>query len=199
MFPVDRGDLPNRGSTLYEAFETIDANNLRGVGKEGALCWFEDVNPHNGKRRSGNMVLCKLVRNTSGITLYAKQNAHLQTSTLRTDVDRPTRLTSEGPSLLVDEYLPSTGVRNNDCFWAPVLGPALGLTSTTAGALNVIAAGDLLVAVTAAGTTSADAGHIATGATLGDNLLNVVGVSESTMTTANSGADLLLFVNNYKY
>lgn len=201
MYAMDRGDLPNRGETLYLPTETPSntSGQIRAQGKEGFQCWFPDVNPHTGVVRSQTPVLCRFVRNMSPITLYASQLAHLTAASNYSQIDQLANVTAQSFCSPIDEYLPSYGLRQYDGCWVPVWGPAILLTSTTGGALNVINVGDELVAVTANGTTAADAGHVATIANLtAQDLLATIGTAMSATTTANTLAQLLVWVNRLK-
>lgn len=190
--------LPGRGKTLYRINETPNASSLRGLEYEGWEQWFPDINPITGLVRSPRRVLCRFVRNVSGISLLPKRAVSLQLGQNGTRVDGYSYLTA-GPGLyLVDEYLPAAGVQNNDCFWMPIYGPALATTSAAGTAANLIASGGFLVGETNAASTAATAGRLVpqdlTGATalLGAQILNTVGRAQSAMTTGQTGVDVLV-------
>lgn len=160
----DNFTTPERGSTMYNG-ATIDTNNLSYLDYEGQTKIFEDK-IWNGSgvkadRLNGREVVCRLVRNMSGATLYPKRLVQL-------DPANPGRVTGYTNSLcqeayVVDEFLPATGVPNGDLFWIVISGPTQVLTPMTGAEFNttLIAAGQVLVAgttstgTTAAGTTGA--------------------------------------------
>jgi len=172
-----------RGHTLFDkptsdtSLSTSDGANI-----EGQVWEFPDVNPHTGAVRSNRRVKCMAVRwtgdsNNSGgggaqpalprqlVVLDAHKTTSLQGAT---DVGGMLGLcraslqarvgwsTTVLPSkcVVVDEYLPSAGVAENDIFWAVIEGPTevetpdaqftafgvgdglVSLTQTTAAATN---------------------------------------------------------------
>lgn len=155
---MSRSNVPpfERGSTWYNG-RTIDTNNYEGVELEGRTCIFEDKNLSSTgpvkSDRTTRQVTCRLVRNVSGITLYAKRLVQL-------DPTNPGRVTGYqnvlfGECYPVDEHLPATGVPHGDLFWIVVGGPALVLTSFDGAGFNAtsIVAGDQLGALTTANST----------------------------------------------
>lgn len=161
-----------RGETWY-AGRTIDTANYEGVELEGHTCIVEDilwgnsggVKPGRTTSNARDQVV-RLMRNVSGVTLYAKQ-------LVQVDSTNPNRILGRqnvlfGPAYPIDEFLPATGVPNGDLCWVVIGGPALCLTPMTGAEFNAvsIAAGDILGAATtnggstAAGST-APAGRVA--------------------------------------
>jgi hypothetical protein len=109
--------------------------------------------------------------------------------------------------VMVDPYLPTAGVANNDIFWGILGGAVTALTPTVNTAFNGdIAVGGLLVAATAANSTTTIAGRVAnrtiTNATdaqgAQDGAAGIIGWALSARTTENTNADILIFMNrNY--
>jgi hypothetical protein len=99
---------------------------------------------------------------------------------------------------VVDEWLPSAGVVDDDLFWIVRKGPTLVLTDLAGGAANVITSGANLVALTAATSQATTAGRVqeyafTTNVTaLQSQVLNRLGKAMSAKTTANTNADLLV-------
>lgn len=210
----DNDQMFDRGQTYYGPDRTIDTANLLGASLEGQEKTFEDLDYGSTSgsgvtpARSGRKVVCRLVRNYSGITLYAKQLCNLN--------EAGTRLTGlatvdSSDAFPVDEFVPSGGVRHGDLCWVVVEGPAMCQTAYTGGAFNGdIAAGDKLHSVTAsagttaAGTTSAAgrvAGFTVVAATtagqftsLKNYLQNYLGQALTARTTGNTNADILVDV-----
>jgi hypothetical protein len=154
----DNVSTPERGSTWYNG-GTIDTNNLAGLEAEGSTKIFEDVRwdvagikPARNQARS---VTCRLVRNMTGVTLYAKTLVVL-------DPANPNRVTGRARVLFeesypVDEFLPAAGVPNGDLFWIVLSGPAMVLTPMTGAEFNAtsIALNDFIGAATTNGGSTA--------------------------------------------
>lgn len=206
----DNTSTPGRGETMYEG-ATPDTNNLNFVELEGQTKVFEDINwgaagvkPY----RSARKVVCRLVRNMTGTTLYPKQ-------LVQVDPTNPNRITgltvSTGQECYpVDEFLPAAGVPNGDVFWIVISGPAMVKTPMTGAEFQTasIAAGAILTSgttnggSTAAGST-APAGRVAgfpvvasTTVAQFTDLLNVatnsLGKAMSGATSGQTNADLLV-------
>lgn len=207
---VGIGDPPFvRGMTFYDG-ATIDSANLGGVEWEGREYWLDDldfsvygIKPY----RSGMKVKVRVVRNVSGITLLPKQAVRYQESGSRGHrVDGYTRTTAQAFAGIVDEFLPSTGVVNNDLFFLVVEGPSMCLTRGDASISANIGVGDRVVATTdaaastVAATTASAVGRInsrdLTGATslLIDQSENAIGRAMTARTTANTNQDILVDV-----
>lgn len=204
-----------RGETLYNG-GTIDTNNLDGTQYEGMVKVFEDVlysavgiKPGRGVA-AGKKVACRLMRNLSGITLFAKRLVQI-------DPASPGRILGNqvvnfGESYPVDEFLPAAGVPNGDLFFLVIGGPALVLTpmtgaefiSTSIAAGALIGAGTTNGGSTATGTT-APAGRgcgisiiaLTTAAQfldLSNICINYVGKAITAMTSGQTNADMLVDV-----
>lgn len=194
-----------RGQTFYNG-ATINTSDLGGQNLEGKEWEFEDIDlSQTGAKpaRTNRTVRCRCVRNVSGINLLPKRVVSYQTG--GTDgryavgrVDGYTTTVAQRAAGVVDEWLPAAGVVNNDLFWIVVEGPTKVLTDLAGGANNVHTIGELVTALTAATSQATTAGRVQpqdlTGATqlLGNQVLNVIGRALSAATTANTGADLLV-------
>lgn len=134
---------------------TADGGNVVGVVKQ-----FPDVNPVTGKIRSNRIKTCIAVRNVSGVALLPKRLVRFKSGSF-TEVDGYTSVTDQAPAGVVDEYLPASGVANNDVFWITIQGP----TEVKLGPAQEAAVDTSLVALTAAASThSTTAGQAQTGA-----------------------------------
>jgi hypothetical protein len=154
----DNISTPARGETWYQG-GTIDTDNLAAVEREGDTKIFEDVDWSNTAgvkpHRSGRKVVCRLVRNMSGITLYGKRLVTL-------DPTNPGRVTGFADTTAeecypTDEFLPAAGVPNGDLFWIVISGPAVVLTPMTGaefGATSIVA-GDRIISLTTSGASTA--------------------------------------------
>lgn len=195
-------DLPfDRGQTAQSGAETIDANVLANL--EGQEYTVEDVDPATGIVRSGIPVTLRVVRNTSGGALLPKRLGRFSTAqAYGTAVDGYVNATA-GVGYPIDEYLPATGVANNDLFYVVIKGPAIFLTDLAGGASNVFNVGDRVVGLTAATSGATTAGRVApqdlTGATapLANQIQNRLGFAMSAKTTGNTNADLLVNVGKW--
>lgn len=194
-----------RGGTFFGGgtpSTTDGSDNL-----EGKEYWCEDldysassgVKPH----RSGHLVRLRVVRNASGGALLPKQRVSFKATAgnyLIGQVDGKCNSTAQGATAVVDEFLPAAGVAANDLFYVVVEGPAMHLTDLAGGASNLINVGSLLVCLTAVTSGATTAGRVApqdlTGATanLGIQIQNRIGYALSAKTTANTNADVLVYV-----
>jgi hypothetical protein len=181
-----------RGSTFYNG-ATIDTNNLAGVELEGRTVIFEDkLWSATGIKglRTGRNVVCRIVRNMSGITLFAKQLVQL-------DPTNPARVTGRtvtlfGEAYPIDEFVPATGVPNGDLFYIVIGGPALCLTPMAGATFNsdAIAAGDIVGAATTNGGSTAAGSTAPAGRVAGILAVNVA------LTTNTQYNELLRYAHN---
>ena len=194
-----------RGQTYYGG-QTIDSNNLGGIDLEGKEFVFEDID-HSvvgaKPKRSGKRVKVRVVRNVGAAALLPKGLASFVAgTTYGKRVDGLARTTA-AEGYPIDEWLPAAGVPVNDLFYIVVEGPSLVLSDLAAGANNVITAGGVLVALTAATSGATTAGRVApqdlTGATalLANQVQNRIGVALSSKTTAETNASILIEVKKW--
>jgi len=195
-----------RGETWYGPTQTIDSNDLGGANLEGTEWEWDDilVNPTGGlgarSYRSPHKVVTLLVRNMSAGTLYAGQLASFRVSGLNIlgQVDGLVDTTAEFPCAPVDEYLGSGGVRQYDLCHVVIRGPAMCHTDLAGAGNNVIAVGDVLVALTAATSAATTAGRVKpqdlSGATavLGGEINGAIGRALSAKTTTQTNGDVLV-------
>jgi hypothetical protein len=181
--------------------QTLGVTSLTDGGNwVGAVKQFPDVNPSTGAVRSNRLKTCVAVRNRSGAALLPKRVVVFRVGTVGTagftEVDGYSAVTNEERVGIVDEYLPASGVANNDVFWVTVQGPtevAHALSGTEVAAGGRIAA---ITAATSGATTSgrvtpSGVGAATTGA--GNNGIGVIGVACSTGAT--TGGNVLAIVN----
>jgi hypothetical protein len=130
---------------------------LQGGAVIGSQKAFTDYDPRTnnaGVFLSNRAVSCIAVRNTSGAALLPGQVVRFKKTAILTEVDSVAASIADAPLGVVDEYLPATGVVNNDVFWLVVSGPTAIKTAATLapGALVGVGAGGQAVAG-AAGTS----------------------------------------------
>jgi hypothetical protein len=202
---ADRAVLLERGQTFYGPTATIPTTYTQSVHLEGRPVVLDDVDPSNTKvRRSQAKVHALIVRNTSGFTLYAGQQVLWASGYRGRRVAGLTYETLQEPAGVVDDHLPSGGVRNGDLFLLIVYGPCLALVSRTAEEANY-SADAILYAVTAATSGATTAGRfVAWNTTFSSTetedgtilklALNRLGRAISACTTGNTGTSRLIFV-----
>lgn len=180
-----------------------------GIKFEGREYIVEDLdysaNPAKARAISDSVSFkrIRVVRNVSGISLLPRYLVGFKASQYGKQVDGYTNTTA-AEGFPVDEFLPSTGVPNNDLFYITVEGPAECFTSAAANAEDVFSQKSVLVALTAAASTfSTTAGRVTaqdlTGATalLGNQIMNRVGVAMSASTTANTNSAKLVHIRRW--
>lgn len=145
------------------------------------------------KRLVGRSLKVVALRNVSGTTLYGKRMAQLYDSagySLIKEVDGYTIVTGTGNCVLIDPFLDTVGVADDDIFWGVLEGPALVKTQALAGAGSNIAVGAKLIAGTGAATSgNSTAGGVAT--TTAPLVTELIATALSARTTANSMTDIL--------
>ena len=141
----------DEGETFYNG-GPIDTTNLGGVNYEGME--FKVLDKVRG---SGLYKTLRVVRNSGTVNLFPSRLAAYDPAYFGLRCNAETNVEGQYAAGAVDELLPSAGVVPNDLFYIVVQGPAL--LSTPAAGITA-AVGDNLVAITAAGTTSADAGKV---------------------------------------
>lgn len=178
------------GQSFYNGGQ-IDTNNLGGPQLEGKEYMFEDR-----FYGTGNPIRVKVVRNVSGAGVNIRPG-YLVTFKAgfygqRVDGLAMVDGASSFPS---DPNLPAAGVPNNDLFYIIIEGPTLVKTSLSGGAPNVVNFGDPLVAQVAATSGATTSGRVVSlaGYTLSATA-SKVGRAMSAATTANTNANLLMYV-----
>lgn len=194
--------LPLRGKTyLSGANRTPDSTATTSKAIEGIVKTFKDVD-YSGTAasklpRTGGEVICRLVRNASGISLQPGRAVVWKSTKQGQQVDGYCSTDYQGVAGIVDEFLPSAGVANNDLFWLVVRGPCLCKKGADTNTLNK---DDYVLALTANGSTNTTAaGRIQSFAGTSNatnavsEALNRIGIAMSTSNT--SGANILVFVD----
>lgn len=115
-----------RGTTLGNTDTTSNSNI------PGSVRVFQDVNPVTGVINSNALVRAVAMRNTSGSALTPGQVVKAKTAALLSEVDGAGDVDSPVVGV-VDEYLASGGVANNDIFWLIVSGPT---TADSSGSIS---------------------------------------------------------------
>lgn len=201
--------LPNRGKTyLSGPNRTPDATATSALAIEGIIKTFKDMNytrtsgaQVNGYR-SGGEVTCILVRNDSGQALLPGRVCIWKAGAVGKRVDGYTAADGLAnsrlaiPAGIVDEFLPSTGVADDDYFWLVVKGPALVKKSLDA---NTLTQGENVVAITAADSLGTTSGRIksflqtSNTTEMANQAVNKIGIAMST--SATTDANVLVYVN----
>lgn len=206
--------LPEPPMDLGETLKGKDADgNLINNDKLGQICYFDyKTSRAASSRSSGKPIGAVLLRNTSGLTLLGKRFGQLSVAAAGTDmlhvVDGYTAAIAPKNAILIDPYLTSNGVADDDIFWGLFSGPALVLLPLASTAHTAdIALNDPLVGATgttSGATTSGRVTHVRfTNATAGEtgaafNAFNMIygcvgrAMSARTSQETTAGADLLV-------
>lgn len=202
--PFPLGETLKGTQTIDGTTSTINETVL------GTRCAFEHVDysisglTAGRARLSGKPICAIALRNTSGITLLPKRLVRLDTTAglgRIKNADGYTVLLAGLPAVLVDPWLPSAGVADDDIFWGIYQGPALVLTPTAGADLNGdIAAGAPLVAATGSTSGNSTGGRVSnitmaaqTAATVSYSMAkNFIGHALSARTTGETAANLLV-------
>ena len=184
----DAGDLLN-DSWLGQIFE-IPANNVGAASIRGAK-----------KRLVGRPLKVVLLRNTSGIKLYGKRLAQLSLVAGYAGLKEVIGYSIAANTLncvLIDPYLATSGVADDDIFLGILEGPVLAKVQTLAAG-SVMTMGMMLAC--GSGAVSSLAAAATGGVTLGPGGLaghsaatvaSIIGRALSGRTTADTGADVLI-------
>lgn len=197
---AEKVTMPARGKTWYGPTQTIDTNDYDAVHLEGHTVEFPHTDPTDQTVvLDSRPIVMRLMRNVSGVTLYAGMMVASQTAYEKKRFDGLARTTACEIAGVIDDHLGSGGVRNGDLCWVHLQGPAKVYTAYTAGTLLDVSVGSLLYAITVAtsNVTTNDAGRFqawvgtftATAATDGTGaaiLLNHFGKALSACTSANT-------------
>ena len=156
-------------------------------------------------RRTGRTVKAVALRNESGIKLYGKRLARLTRTagySIVESVDGYAAVLAEKLIVVIDEFLATDGVADDDIFWGIIEGPVIVLTPNLAGAdfNGVFSVGDELVAATGTTTGTSLVGRISnvtlvgqTGTTEAYNAARwTVGTAMSAATTGNTDSNMLI-------
>ena len=196
--------LPERGKTYLKGpNRTPDTTYTTSVAIEGIRKAFANKDYSSSRNamplRTGGETICILVRNASGRTLLPKMTVTWKAGFVGTRVDGFSAIESGVVAGVVDEWLPATGVADNDLFWLAVKGPHLCLKQSSTG---VIAHDGWVAALTAANTLhSTTAGRITAVAattestTTLSHALNRIGRAMSTSNTSGASTDFLVFLD----
>lgn len=197
------GNRPNRG---YFERAIPGVTITRSKYREGQEFTYPDVDHtvHGpGLPRSGRVIVMRLVRNTSGITLLPGRSVVWEAGHLGTRVSGYSRLSNARVAGIVDEALPASGVPDGALFLIARKGPHLVRTDLAGGANNLIAAGDILHALTAASSQAVTAGRIkpqagtwsaaeTTDGTAINQIFNRIGRAMVSVTTAQTDHPLMV-------
>lgn len=210
MYPI----LAEPPMQLGETLKGTDADsNLINSHYLGQICYFPHKTLQSDKfRASGKPNGAVLLRNTSGVTFLGKRLALLDRTAGYDMVHEANGYSGAAIAargvVLIDPWLPSTGVAANDIFWGVFSGPALVLLPLTdADHTTDIAVNDDLVSATGTTTGVTTSGRVThvrfTNATAGEtgaafNAYNMIAgkigraMSARTSRETTAGADILV-------
>lgn len=176
------------GRTWFGASATIVTDNTAEALLGTEIEVKNKVALTSKTRRNEKKRWLRFVKNASGVTLYPKLGVIWGTANVGTHVYGVQSGNLAGAAIagIVDDWLPSAGVRPNDYFWIVVEGEVLGLTPIAAGDVTVgaIAAGDLVMCgITTANSTGATSGSPITAYTGGRITKSVYPTFTATQTT----------------
>ena len=199
-----------RGKTFYGDRVIDPLNYGTSVQLEGTQTVFKNTDPSDRtKLRNAADLKCILVRNTTGGILFRGQAVAWAAGFRGRRVNALVSTTAQEIAGFVDDHLPTSGVRDGDMFWLIVEGDVLVPTPMAGAGFNGDwSAGNLLYALTAAGTTlgsTAAAGRLSkwngtfsaaqtTDGTAGLILANRAGRAISAATTGETNATRLINV-----
>jgi hypothetical protein len=200
-----------RGATLHGPVATITAAmEEAGATVNGMEKWMEDASPNSAAVRSKRRTLLRIVKNSSGINLKPGRMVSFKLGTNGCEVDGYTYVIGQGDYGVVDEYLPTAGVRNKDSFYVAIKGPSEMVTNTAGDATNLIPQGSLVMAATAASSQNdTNAGRVSvysvadpSTATIAaqnhNNSANAAGRAQSGKTTANTDVRILVDLDYHR-
>lgn len=193
--------MPNYSEPPMDLGETLqgtdDDGNLINSDKLGMIYTFPTPPSSTALPRAcGRPIKAILLRNTSGTTLYGKRLGQLDVATgngqvYANTVAGYTVAATATKVVIIDSYLGTTGIADDDIFWGILEGPCVGQMQTLASAASVVVAGAFLVAGSGAGTaTNTTSGGL--GMTTAPVVQNIVGVAVTGRTTADTGSDVAL-------
>ena len=175
---------------LGQIFE-VPANNISAQSIRGAK-----------KRLTGRTIKVVLLRNTSGVTLYGKRLGHVELTAgydILGEVADYAITTAQKNVVIIDPYLTTTGVADDDIFLGVLEGPVTVKMQTLAAASSVVVTGAKLTAGSGAAssrqtnsTGGAVTGPGGVGMTTTPYVDTIVGTAMSGRTTADTGADVLI-------
>ncbi len=198
--------------TFYGPSQTIDTDDYAGITLEGSERPCKDYDPSDlTKLRSGRTREARLMRNVSGVTVYAGMAVSGLSGSETKRFDGFTAATAAACAGVIVDCLDSSGCRSGDMCWVITSGPNLCYTAKTEG--DAYSAGDFIYAKTAAsstantvsGTTADDGGKIAgrdqsltctdtesTDGTLASIVANCIGRALSASTAAETDTQKLV-------
>lgn len=198
------------GETLKGTDDSSGSSVLINKEKLGVIHDFQDVDysvsglTSSRSLLSGHTITAVALRNESGIALLPKRVVSLTETAGRspfTSVDGYATVLLKDRCVLVDPWLSSSGVADDDIFWGIIGGPAIVLTPTAGADFNGdIAVNAPLVAATGATSGNSTSGRVSnvtlpgtTGATAAFSAAaNILGYALSAKTTGNTAADMLV-------
>lgn len=188
-----------------------DAGNLANESMLGSIYHFptftSSANQRGNKARpgGGRMITAVLLRNTSGLTLLGKRLGLLDTTAGYGGCKNVVGYASaraERKVVLIDPWLPSTGVADDECFWGIIAGPAIVLTPIAGSGFGGadIAVGGPLIATTGTTTGVTTSGRVGNPAIANatdaqgafDQAIALLGRALSARTTGETASDLLV-------
>jgi len=192
------------GETLSGTDDNDNLINDHWLGQKFLFPPKPDTSNISGefKRRTGRGIIAMPVRNVSGGTLYGKRLCLLDATTAGLANGTGGIFTTKGYATtsgqanvaVIDEFIETNGVADDDIFWAILEGPVLVKTQATAGAAGTIAAGAKMIGGTGAATSgNSTAGGV--GTTSAPLVTELIGTALSTMNSASTQQDVLMMAH----
>ena len=139
--------------TYYGLTQTIDTSNYPDIHLEAQARWVPDLDPTDTlKLRSAKQRKAVLMRNVSGVTLYAGMFVSPQAGYEDKRFDGLTEVAAARSAGVINDQLNSAGVRHGDMCWVITEGPNLCYTGLAEG--DAFSRGDFMYAKTAASSTA---------------------------------------------
>lgn len=199
--------LPKQGQTFFGGEVPSATAFGQTVALEGTVKEWPDNITVAGQgadgRRSGRTRHSLLVRNTATVKLLPKRVVKWQSGYRGRRVDGYCNVSDEAVAGVVDDAVSSDGVAIGDLFWLYRRGPTIVRTALDT-TNSPVALDDMLLAITAAASTSTTAGRVypwtgltstvtqTTDGTQSRRTINRIGRAMSATTSGNTNSDLLV-------
>jgi hypothetical protein len=199
--------LPKQGQTFFGGEVPSATAFGQTVALEGTVKEWPDNITVAGQgadgRRSGRTRHSLLVRNTATVKLLPKRVVKWQSGFRGRRVDGYCNVSDEAVAGVVDDAVASDGVAIGDLFWLYRRGPTIVRTALDT-TNSPVALDDMLLAITAAASTSNTAGRVypwtgltstvtqTTDGTQSRRTINRIGRAMSATTSGNTNSDLLV-------
>lgn len=197
--------LPKLGHTWFEG-TTAPTTYAGTVQLEGQTQEFRDLPANTAGQaegvRSGMTVKARFVRNVANIALLPKRVVKFASGYYGRRVDGYCRLDHEEVAGVVDPYLPTSGVPDDDLFWMICGGPCL--IKMPLSNVADVAQGAIMTALTAATSQATTAGRVqplagtSNQTNIGSGVANMIGRAMSAVSSTSTLGEVLVDVTILK-